>query len=106
MKGDHMGTGPTNPSPPELSLSNQTRFNLALTSVREADVERVLEAQDERDVLLRKRRHPGCADELPISNQSSDGRSRRRRRRSAIEGRSAEPWWSSRLGRERPTSPE
>src|SRR3954447_22708456 len=28
MKGDHMGTGPTNPSPPELSLSNQTRFSL------------------------------------------------------------------------------
>src|SRR3954467_6221895 len=28
MKGDHMGTGPTNPSPRELPLSNQTRFNL------------------------------------------------------------------------------
>src|SRR4051794_21573102 len=28
MKGDHMGTGPTNPSPRELSLSNQTRFRL------------------------------------------------------------------------------
>src|SRR3954451_25430489 len=27
MKGDHMGTGPTNPNPPELPLSNQTRFN-------------------------------------------------------------------------------
>src|SRR3954447_15862000 len=97
-------------SPPGYSVARadlpKPGPNLALTSVREADVERVLEAQDERDVLLRKRRHPGCADELPISNQSSDGRSRRRRRRSAIEGRSAEPWWSSRLGRERPTSPE
>src|SRR3954465_3180514 len=44
-----------------------------LTSVREADVEGVLDAQDERDVPLRKRRHPGRADELPISNQSDDG---------------------------------
>src|SRR3954466_1766750 len=26
MKGDQMGTGPTNPSPRELPLSNQTRF--------------------------------------------------------------------------------
>ena len=46
---------------------------LALTSVREADVEGVLDAQDERDVPLRKRPHPGRADELPISNQSGDG---------------------------------
>src|SRR3954447_15293240 len=44
-----------------------------MTSVREADVEGVLNAQDERDVPLRKRRHPGRADELPISNQSGDG---------------------------------
>src|SRR3954463_4217135 len=27
MKGDHMGTDPANPSPQELSLSNQTRFS-------------------------------------------------------------------------------
>src|SRR3954468_7449512 len=27
MKGNHMGTDPANPSPRELSLSNQTRFN-------------------------------------------------------------------------------
>src|SRR4051794_2194998 len=27
MKGDQMGTDPTNPSPRELPLSNQTRFN-------------------------------------------------------------------------------
>src|SRR5687767_8437401 len=27
MKGDHMGTDPTHPSPRELPLSNQTRFN-------------------------------------------------------------------------------
>src|SRR5215218_1469584 len=27
MKGDHMGIGPTNPSPRELSLPNQTRFS-------------------------------------------------------------------------------
>src|SRR3954469_20078242 len=47
--------------------------HLALTSVREADVEGVLDAQDERDVPLRKRPHPGRADELPISNQSDDG---------------------------------
>jgi len=44
-----------------------------MTSVREADVEGVLDAQDERDVPLSKGRHPGCADELPISNQSGDG---------------------------------
>src|SRR3954466_1358335 len=44
-----------------------------MTSVREADVEGVLDAQDERDVPLRKRPHPGRADELPISNQSGDG---------------------------------
>src|SRR5215210_4790326 len=43
-----------------------------MTSVREADLEGVLDAQDERDVPLSKRRHPGCADELPISNQSGD----------------------------------
>src|SRR3954470_19614952 len=30
MKGDHMGTGPTNPSPRELPLSNQTRFSSSL----------------------------------------------------------------------------
>src|SRR4051794_19998810 len=30
MKGDHMGTGPTNPSPRELPLSNQTRFKSVL----------------------------------------------------------------------------
>src|SRR3954469_14215756 len=41
---------------------------LALTSVREADVEGVLDAQDERDVPLRKGRHPGRADELPIGD--------------------------------------
>src|SRR5215218_6333600 len=28
MKGDQMGTGPTHPSPRELPLPNQTRFNL------------------------------------------------------------------------------
>ena len=28
MKGDQMGTGHTYPSPRELPLSNQTRFNL------------------------------------------------------------------------------
>src|SRR3954466_13547444 len=44
-----------------------------MTSVREADLEGVLDGQDERDVLLSKRRHPGCADKLPISNQSGDG---------------------------------
>src|SRR3954447_1962892 len=44
-----------------------------MTSVREADVEGILDAQDERDVPLSKRRHPGRADELPISNQSGDG---------------------------------
>src|SRR3954453_11060679 len=44
-----------------------------MTSVREAGVERVLEAQDERDVPLRKGRHPGRADELPIGDQSGDG---------------------------------
>src|SRR4051794_39228964 len=33
----------------------------------------VLDAQDERDVPLSKGRHPGRADELPISNQSGDG---------------------------------
>src|SRR3954447_13408030 len=44
-----------------------------MTSVREADVEGVLNAQDERDVPLSKGRHPGRADELPISNQSDDG---------------------------------
>src|SRR3954447_24339052 len=47
--------------------------HLAVTPVGEADVEGVLDAQDERDVPLRKRPHPGSADELPISNQSSDG---------------------------------
>jgi len=46
---------------------------LALTSVRKADVEGVLDAQDERDVPLSKGRHPGRADELPIGDQSSDG---------------------------------
>src|SRR4051795_11100220 len=43
-----------------------------MTSVREADVEDVLDAQDERDVPLRKGRHPGRADELPIGDQSGD----------------------------------
>src|SRR3954447_351861 len=47
--------------------------HLALTSVGEADMEAVLDAQDERDAPLRKRRHPGRADELPIGDQSSDG---------------------------------
>jgi hypothetical protein len=36
-------------------------------------VERVLDAQDERDVPLSKGRHPGSADELPIGDQSGDG---------------------------------
>src|SRR5215211_2631368 len=65
---------------PKLDHSHSiTRFDrsrtgpLALTSVRKADVERVLDAQDEWDVPLRKRHHPGRADELPISNQSGDG---------------------------------
>ncbi len=44
-----------------------------MTSVGEADVERVLDAQDERDVPLSKGRHPGRADELPIGDQSGDG---------------------------------
>src|SRR3954451_23114329 len=44
-----------------------------MTSVREADVEGVLDTQDERDVPLSKRRHPGRADELPIGDQSGDG---------------------------------
>src|SRR5687767_7365407 len=44
-----------------------------MTSVRKADVEGVLDAQDERDVPLSKRHHPSPADELPIGNQSSDG---------------------------------
>src|SRR3954454_15948596 len=55
---------------PKLDHSHSiTRFdrsrtgpNLAVTLVREADVEGVLDAQDERDVPLRKRRHPGRAD--------------------------------------------
>ena len=46
---------------------------MALTSVRKADVEGVLDAQDERDVPLSKGCHPGPADELPIGDQSSDG---------------------------------
>ena len=44
-----------------------------MTSVREADVEGILDAQDERDVPLSKGRHPGPADELPIGDQSDDG---------------------------------
>src|SRR4051812_49718769 len=52
---------------------SRSPYYLALTSVREADVEGVLDAQDERDVPLRKRRHPGRADELPISNHSGAG---------------------------------
>src|SRR3954469_203621 len=59
-------------SPAHTDLPKQGS-NLALTSVRKADVERVLDAQDERDVRLRKGRHPGRADELPIGDQSSDG---------------------------------
>src|SRR4051794_13764539 len=97
------------PRNPQSESIARTPYYLALTSVREADVEGVLDAQDERDVPLRKRRHPGRADELPISHQSDDGglgRPRQRRRKSGTEGRSAEPWWRSRLGRERPTSPE
>src|SRR4029450_13239673 len=59
-------------SPAHADLPKQGS-NLAMTSIREADLEGVLDAQDERDVLLSKRRHPAPADELPISNQSGDG---------------------------------
>src|SRR4051812_47426509 len=61
------------PRNPQSESIARTPYYLALTSVREVDVEGVLDAQDERDVPLRKRRHPGRADELPISNQSGDG---------------------------------
>ena len=44
-----------------------------MTSIGEADVEGVLDAQDDRDVPLSKGRHPGPADELPIGDQSGDG---------------------------------
>src|SRR5215210_9530775 len=59
-------------SPAHADLPKQGP-HLAVTSVGEADVEGVLDAQDERDIPLSKGRHPGCADELPISNQSGDG---------------------------------
>src|SRR3954452_15888087 len=61
------------PRNPQSESISRKPYYLALTSVREADVEGVLDAQDERDVPLRKRPHPGRADELPISNQSDDG---------------------------------
>src|SRR5215213_10558926 len=59
-------------SPAHTDLQKQGP-DLAMTSVGEADVERVLDPQNERDVPLSKGRHPGCADELPIGDQSGDG---------------------------------
>src|SRR4051794_2368165 len=70
--GRACGVGEAQTSPAHTDLPKQGS-NLALTSVRKADVEGVLDAQDERDVPLRKRPHPGPADELPIGDQSSDG---------------------------------
>jgi ribonuclease VapC len=48
---------------------------------------------------------PGGLILLRPLHRSSETRSQRRRR-SGPEGRCVEPWWRSRLGRERPTSPE
>ncbi len=44
-----------------------------MTSVREADVEGVFDAQDERDASLTQAHHPSRADELPIGNQPGHG---------------------------------
>src|SRR5215210_5743866 len=54
---DQMGTGPTNPSPRELSLSNQTRFKSGKKAPIQADVAptRKLSLNERAPAIARRR---------------------------------------------------
>src|SRR3954470_8802040 len=73
MKGDHMGTGPTNPSPRELPLSNQTRFRCVVPESRGAL------SRDEEDALWQE-----FYTAAPARRREFEPSSKRRKRRPRV----------------------